>query len=153
MSKLKWITALFFLVEITAFVIVGKLVGLLMTLLLVVLTTMAGFAVIRDQGLASAYQSVQMMQGGRQLDPEQMPNPIKMIAGLLLIVPGFVTDTIGIIMLLPPVRHFLQKKLMRSGVIFDARVMGAAANESVCRPSHLGRGDTIEGEFERKDND
>ncbi len=150
MKQLKWVLVGFFLLEVAGFIVVGDLLGVLTTLLLLVLTSMLGFAVIRDQGVAAAYQSVQTMRGGRPLNPESMPNPIKMIAGLLLILPGFVTDSIGLLLLFPPLRRLIEKRLVRSGVIFDARVMGAAANESVVESETIGQGDTIEGEFERK---
>lgn len=152
MGKIKWLVIGFFLIEIAAFAIVGKYLGVLFALLLVVLTTLAGLAVLREQGLASAYQSIQMMQGGRPLDPESMPNPVKMIAGLLMVIPGFVTDSIGFILLCPLFRRWIEKRMVRSGVIFDARVMGGAANEptSTATASSISRGDTIEGEFERK---
>ncbi|MDF1795052.1 MAG: FxsA family protein [Coxiellaceae bacterium] len=153
LNKIKYFFIAFFLIEIAGFVIVGELVGLWVTLLLVVLTTVLGVVVLQQQGMATASQSIAMMQGGRALDPEQLPNPLKTIAAMLLIIPGFVTDLLGLVLLVSPIRRAFEKKLCASGHIIDPRTMGAAANEPVETHNKVRHGETIEGEFERKDDE
>ena len=152
LNKIKYFFIAFFLIEIAGFVIVGELLGLGMTLLLVVLTTAIGIVVLQQQGMATASQSIQMMQGGRPLNPDEFPNPLKTIAAMLLIIPGFVTDLVGLLLLFVPFRRMVEKRMYASGHIIDPRNMGASANDSVETNGHIHRGETFDGEFERKDD-
>ena len=65
------------------------------------------------------------------------------IAGALLLTPGFVTDTIGFSLLIPPIRRFLQPYAMKYG-----KFTVASHSSSHGRPYSSGQGDIIEGEYE-----
>jgi UPF0716 protein FxsA len=84
---------------------------------------------MRDQGLRAAYQSMRMMQGARVLNPEKLPNPLRLFAGLLLVLPGFITDTLGLLLLLPWSQRYFERKLRRHGHVYDARRFGGAVND------------------------
>jgi UPF0716 protein FxsA len=129
MPKTLWAIVIFFLLEIAGFIVVGQLIGLGWTLLLVVLTSLLGIWLIRDQGLRAAYQSMRMMQGARVLNPEKLPNPLRLFAGLLLVLPGFITDTLGLLLLLPWSQRYFERKLRRHGHVYDARRFGGAVND------------------------
>ncbi|QYZ69424.1 FxsA family protein [Neotabrizicola shimadae] len=93
------------LVEIAGFVIVGGWIGLWPTLALVVLAVVLGAAVIRRQGAGLAYDLRGEM--GQVRDPlsPMAHRAMKVLAGGLLIIPGFVTDIAALLLLLPPVRQ------------------------------------------------
>ena len=93
------------LVEIAGFVIVGGWIGLWPTLALVVLAVVLGMAVIRRQGAGLAYDLRGEM--GQVRDPlsPMAHRAMKVLAGGLLIIPGFVTDIAALLLLLPPVRQ------------------------------------------------
>ena len=95
------------IIEIGLFIQVGGFLGLWPTLGIVVLTALVGTALMRAQGIA-ALQKLQtsIESGGNPTDPIANGAFI-LIAGLLLLTPGFFTDTIGMLLLIPPVRKAL----------------------------------------------
>lgn len=95
------------IVEIGLFIQVGGFLGLWTTLAIVVLTALVGTALMRAQGMA-ALQKLQtsIESGGNPADPIANGAFI-LIAGLLLLTPGFFTDTIGLFLLVPRVRQAL----------------------------------------------
>ena len=100
-------------IEIGVFIAVGEQIGLFTTLALAFLTAIIGGAIIRYQGL----ETFTLMRG--QMDRGVMP--LKEIfdgfclvaAGALLITPGFVTDTLGFLLLVPPVREAVRNALAK----------------------------------------
>lgn len=93
------------LLEIAGFVIVGGWIGLWPTLALVVLAAMAGVVLIRAQGAGLAFDLRGEM--GRMRDPlsPMAHRAMKVLAGILLILPGFVTDIVALLLLVPPLRE------------------------------------------------
>ena len=99
------------LIEIGLFIQVGGVIGLWPTLLVVLLTAVAGTWLVRSQGL----QTIQNLQGSFQ----NMRNPTEplvhgamiLLAGALLLTPGFFTDAIGFILLFPPFRLFIMQNI------------------------------------------
>ncbi len=95
------------IIEIGLFIQVGGFLGLWPTLAIVVLTAFVGTALMRAQGVA-ALQKLQknIESGGNPTDPIANGAFI-LVAGLLLLTPGFFTDAIGFSLLIPPVRQAL----------------------------------------------
>ena len=99
------------LIEIGLFIQVGGAIGLWRTLLVVLLTAIVGTWLVRSQGL----QTIQNLQGSFQ----NMRNPTEplvhgamiLLAGALLLTPGFFTDAIGFILLFPPFRLFIMQNI------------------------------------------
>lgn len=95
------------IIEIGLFIQVGGFLGLWPTLAIVVLTALVGTALMRAQGMA-ALQKLQtsIESGGNPADPIANGAFI-LIAGLLLLTPGFFTDTLGLLLLVPRARQAL----------------------------------------------
>ena len=129
------------LVEIAVFIQVGEAIGLMATLVAVVLGTMVGVAVVKQQGLAVLTRAQQQMDAGIVPDRELFDGVCLVIAGFLILLPGFVTDTLGVLLLLPPIRD-----LLRSGT---GRFVKVRRDGTPRRPSP--GGGVIEGEFEEVD--
>ncbi|MEI4471920.1 FxsA family protein [Frigidibacter sp. MR17.24] len=132
-------------IEIALFVSIGGAIGLGPTLIIVLLGPLVGFAVIRSAG-ARAMADLRAPIGGLR-DPAVpvAEGAIKVIAGILLILPGFLTDAIGLALLLPPLRHGIVRALGRRVVV----VGGAGAGRDPFRrpdPRRPGA-DVIDGEF------
>lgn len=96
------------ILEVIVFIQAGQYIGILNTLLLTILTAVMGMTLLRVQG----FQTFQKAQGklARNEAPlsEMFDGLCLFAAGLLLLTPGFVTDTIGFLLFLPPVRAFLR---------------------------------------------
>jgi UPF0716 protein FxsA len=95
------------LIEIGLFIVLGQTIGLWPTLLGVVVTALIGSAIIRRQGLSLIADIQRHMRAGR-LPAQQLFEGLMIgIAGALLLTPGYFTDTIGFLLLIPPLRQAL----------------------------------------------
>lgn len=94
------------LIEIASFIIVGRAIGVLPTLALIVLSAVAGVALLRFQG-AGILRRLQS-EARQGLDPgrELVHAALLVVAAFFLIVPGFFGDIIGILLFIPYVRDF-----------------------------------------------
>jgi UPF0716 protein FxsA len=134
------------MIEIGVFIEVGGIIGLWPTLAVIVLTAVAGSALIRHQGLAILGQAQHNFAAGRLPVREIFDGICLLLAGAFLLTPGFITDTFGALLLIPAFRnlirtvvltHFLdRKKVWRNG--------GAPQGQG---PEEGGGPATIEGKY------
>ena len=104
------------LAEIASLILVGRGIGVLATLLLVVLAAVLGAAILRRQG-GDALRAMQgALQRGRDPRSSLLRGGFRLVAALLLIVPGFLSDAVALLLLLPPVQRALGRALARRGV-------------------------------------
>lgn len=92
------------LIEIAVFIQVGGLIGLWPTIALVLVTAVVGTSLLRAQGLATLSRAQASMQRGEMPLREVFDGACLLVAGVLLLTPGFVTDAMGLLLFLPPVR-------------------------------------------------
>ena len=141
------------LVELYLIIEVGSVIGALWTVLLVVLTAMIGVTLLRIQGFNTLNRARRNMEMGTLPAMEMMEGMMLAVGGALLITPGFITDTLGFLCLIPFTRRAMIRYLMRRSTIqaqgFYTRRGGHDATGRRDHGGHPGR--TIEGEFERKD--
>lgn len=115
------------LLEIALFVVIGQAIGLWPTLLGVLLTGFAGALVLRLQGMALLAE-IRATMGQGVLPARALADAMLVaVAGLLLLVPGYFTDGIGLLLLLPPVRSGLYGFLGRRMTVVSTSYGGAAA--------------------------
>jgi len=126
---------LFPIVEIALLVEIGGWIGLWPVLAIVVGTGVLGASVIRRQGLRTGAGLRAAAAGLHQPLAPVAHGAAIMLAGLLLLAPGVLTDTLGLLLLLPPVRAAMLRALARH------LVAGRAG------PGPGAREDVIEGEF------
>ncbi|MBN9362275.1 MULTISPECIES: FxsA family protein [unclassified Devosia] len=95
------------LIEIACFVVIGNAIGLWPTLAGVVLSALLGALVIRTRGL-SLLNELRSTVGSGELPARSIADAMMVgLAGLLLLLPGYFSDLIGILLLIPPVRSAL----------------------------------------------
>lgn len=95
------------IVEIAVFLVLGQAIGIWPTLLGIVVMAVAGALVLRVQGL-SLFAEIQRTVGRGQLPARALGDAMLVgIAGVLLLTPGYVTDLLGILLLVPPVRGLI----------------------------------------------
>lgn len=103
------------LLEIAGFVVVGSEIGVLPTIGLVLLSCVAGSILLRVQGFGVMTRIRAEMEAGRDPSKELATGAMIVLAGILLVIPGFITDIFGILLFLPPVRslawRFLSKRV------------------------------------------
>lgn len=115
------------LIEIAVFIEVGGFIGLWWTLAIVVGTAVGGTFILRRQGLSTLHRAQEQMAAGRMPLREVFDGLCLLVAGALLLTPGFVTDLTGALLLMPPVRLFLSRLVARH-IIADARFQGSSFN-------------------------
>ena len=109
------------LIEIAGFALVGSLVGVLPTVALVVATTALGAVLLRVQGFGALMRIRATLEAGGAPGREVVHGLMIALAGLLLVIPGFFTDALGLILFLPPARELVWR-LLKSRIV----VVGAA---------------------------
>lgn len=95
------------LIEIALFIQVGGLFGLWPTLLIVILTAMAGTYLVRSQGAMALKDLQKSFQGFGDPSEPLVHGAMILFAGALLLTPGFFTDAVGFLLLLPGFRRFV----------------------------------------------
>jgi UPF0716 protein FxsA len=106
--------------EIAGFIWIGGMIGILPTLAAIVLTAVLGVFIIRWQGMGLVLDSRAMMARGEIPAKNFAHSMMLAMAGLLLLIPGFFTDAIGFLLLVPPVRSALYALLSRNMVVVSA---------------------------------
>ncbi|MFN2360510.1 MAG: FxsA family protein [Marinobacter sp.] len=105
------------IVEMTVLIKVGTLIGALNTVGLVLLTAVIGAALLRQQGLATLLRANQRLNSGELPAKEVAEGLILAVGGALLLTPGFVTDTVGFLCLIPGSRHWLAAQALKRMVV------------------------------------
>ena len=122
------------LVEIYLFIQIGGLIGAFYTILIILLTAVVGIFFVRLQGISTLKSGVAQLYQNQIPVYEMMSGAALAFAALLLIIPGFATDLIGFLLIIPVTRNiilkFFSKKYTKQKV----------------------KDDLIEGEYEDKDN-
>lgn len=114
------------LIEIACFILIGQAIGLWPTLLGVVVMAIAGSLILRVQGLALVNQIRASVSRG-ELPARALADAMMVaVAGLLLISPGYFTDLLGLLLLIPPVRTAIYAYL-KSRVKVVATTTGSAS--------------------------
>lgn len=108
------------LIEIAGFALVGSLVGVLPTVALAIATTVMGAVLLRVQGLGALTRIRATMEAGGTPERDLVHGLMIALAGLLLVVPGFFTDALGLLLFLPPVRELVWRFLRSRIVVVDA---------------------------------
>jgi len=136
------------LIEIGLFIQVGGAIGLWPTLAVVIVTAILGTWLVRTQGA----MAMNDLRGSfsRQSDPTEplAHGAMILVAGVLLLTPGFFTDAVGFALLMPPFRRAAFRYL-RKRVRVQGFQMGGAAGPR----QHPHDAGTIEGEFSEVDPD
>jgi len=104
------------LAEIAVFVIVGQQIGLFPTLGLVIGTAVLGSILLRVQGFGVLSRMQRELAERRLPGRELVHGVMILLAGLLLVVPGFVTDILGLLLFIPSIRD-LAWRFLRSRVV------------------------------------
>jgi UPF0716 protein FxsA len=132
------------LIEIALFVTIGGAIGLWLTLLVVMGTGVLGIALLQRQGLRSAERLRRQMDQMRDPLTAAGDGALRAFAAILLVLPGFLTDFLGALLLIAPLRALLIAQIAR-------RVSVASMRSD--QPARRSDGIVIDGEFVEVDPD
>lgn len=102
------------IVEIALFIQVGGLIGVWPTIAIVVLTAILGTALLRHQGLGTLRRVQESLEQNRLPVQEMFDGLCLLLAGALLLTPGFFTDAVGLLLFVPPLRAWAAAAIGRA---------------------------------------
>ena len=150
------------ILELVVFIQVGSKIGVLAVIALIILSALLGSAVMRAQGFITMAKARVRLAEGALPAKELAEGMLLSGAGMLLVVPGFITSAMGLVLLLPFVRKSLvglaAKKLSQGGLFtpfgqpmrpMEKEVQGFDFEVKVERVEHH---NVIEGDFKREDS-
>lgn len=143
------------LIELYVLIEVGGQIGAFTTILLIIGTAILGATLMRNQGLMTMQKAQQALADGGEAPQQEMIEGVMIfIGGLFLLLPGFITDVLGLLFLIPPLRRrlvnqFLQHRQTRSRFyhqqnVYEAEWQTKTADLEI---KHLKQGEIIEGEI------
>lgn len=132
------------IIEVYLLIEVGSYIGAGWTILLVVLTAIIGVNLLRQQGISTLMRANQVMSQGQVPAMEMMEGLFLAVGGALLITPGFFTDVIGFICLIPFTRRGIIQYLLLNSTIKSSYTVHQ--EHEVSENKH-----TIEGDYRRED--
>ena len=138
---LVWLLLLFVAVPLTEILVISwatDLIGGQNTLLLLILFSAAGAWLVKYEGIATARRVRSGLQAGRMPTSDVIDGLVVLVAGVLLLTPGFVTTGVGLVMLFPPVRALIRAGLGASLSRRVARQVRAAGFATGTGPSSAG---------------
>lgn len=131
------------IIEIGLFIQLGGFLGMWPTLGIVVLTAFLGTFLLRQQGLSTVEELRRTTETGQSPAGPLANGALILVAGLLLLTPGFFTDSIGFLLMVPPFRAVLIRWIAARA---QMKIYASAANSQQAP-------DIIDGEFEVVDDD
>jgi UPF0716 protein FxsA len=100
------------LVELYVLVAVAGAIGLLPALMLLLAVSFLGVWLVRREGLGMLRRMQETLGRGEMPATEMIDGGLLVVAGVMCLVPGFVTDAMGLLLILPPVRAFVRNRLV-----------------------------------------
>lgn len=130
---------------------VADKIGGLTTLVLVVLTAVIGIQILKQQGLATFTRANQRINSGELPAQEIIEGIFLAVGGAFLLTPGFITDTLGFMFLIGPIRRLFVRSLIKSGKL---AILQSGSQRQFFYSQHQTRsssedGSIFEGEFKR----
>lgn len=123
------------LAELYLLIQVGQAIGVLPTIALLLADSVLGTVLLRSQGRQTWRRFNDALAAGRPPAKEVLDGALVIFGGAFLITPGFLTDIIGLVLLLPPTRAILRRALVRNFANRTlARVVGRAGRPRTSRP-------------------
>ena len=142
-----WLFLLFIvvpIVEIVLFIKIGGFLGLWLTILIVILTAIIGTNLVKSQGLNAVREVQNSFLQGYDITRSLISGALILIAGVLLLTPGFFTDFIGITFLIPTTRNMWISFGIKH---FPSLIFYSKNNVSKKNPHYEEKNDVIDGDY------
>ncbi|MFC7535220.1 FxsA family protein [Actinoplanes sp. GCM10030250] len=119
--------------EIMTFLLVAHAIGTGWAVLILVVATLAGFALLRREGIRGWHAFQDAANAGRPPGTEVSSSLIGLAGALLLAIPGYITGVLGLLLLLPPGRTLARRGVER----FAQRNLGSAVTGNLFGPRRV----------------
>ncbi len=135
------------IIEISLLIQVGQAIGGLSTIALIVLTAFIGATLVRRQGLRTLQTAQLKMAQGQPPGKEMLSGLMLFIAGILFVTPGFFTDALAVLLLLPPVQVAVGAWLLKK---IQIRTVQSGFRQEFTQHHRPNEGDVYDAEYEEK---
>ena len=137
------------ILEIVVLMAVGDVIGKWETVILIIVTALIGSTLLKQQGWSTMAKAQQSIAEGKTPALEMLEGVVILVSGVLLITPGFITDSLGLLGLMPWTRryfinHILEKNAER---VFSQRNSVFIHRTKNQEQTSNNKNETIEGEF------
>ena len=132
------------LLELYLLIEVGSVIGALPTIALSVFTAVLGGLLVRIQGFGVLFRVQAAMERREVPALELLEGAMLLLTGLALLLPGFITDAVGFLLLIPPLRRWIIVHWLEARGSLRPAAGGPGASQS--RPDRI-----IEGDYRRDD--
>ncbi|MEQ1713301.1 MAG: FxsA family protein, partial [Hyphomicrobium sp.] len=146
------------LLEIALLIKAGQAFGFWPVVGTIIVTGFAGARIIQTQGIATFRRISEALDHGREPHRELADGALRLVAGVLLLLPGPMTDTLGALLMVPPLRSLAANALFARAAWFGTAIYRGPPRRPPSTHSHppadhSGASDAqvIEGEFKRID--
>ena len=137
------------LAELYVILEVADAIGAPLTILILAVDSIVGTLLLKSQGRAVWRRFNETMAAGRMPHREVLDGVMVIFGGAFLITPGFITDVVGILLLLPPTRFLMRRLVVRAiGGRVAIGVAGAAGRRTRSRFDVEGTATPVDEEFE-----
>ncbi|NUF48998.1 FxsA family protein [Gilliamella sp. ESL0250] len=130
--------------EVSFFITVANTMGVFLALICIIATSILGFSLVKSQGLKNLSIMQQKIANNQSPKNEIIKSVALLFAGFLLLIPGFLTDILGAILLIPNVQEHIVKFIVKKMPIKSTFASSQTRYQNE---------DIIEGEFKRKDDE
>ena len=132
MRYIKWILFISTILEVISIILVTRLIGGGWTLFLMILSVFCGLSMLRNTGISGLFVAIATINSGRKISLYQLLWPFRFVlAAILLMSPGFFSDLIAAILLLP----------------LRGKPLSASYDNSFQHQTSANKDDIIEGEY------
>lgn len=127
------------IVELVVFVQIGQWIGYLPAIVLLIVFSIGGAYLVKREGLSAWRRAQAQLRAGEIPAAELVDGALILFAGALLLTPGFVTDLIGLVLLVPAMRFFPRRwarnhRVTRTGGAVYGRVVDARSTSRRSQP-------------------
>lgn len=152
LSILPFLLLIIPITEIGVFIAIGQQIGVAWTLALIVATAITGTVLLRIQGFAIVARIKAAIDAGRLPGDDLASGAMILVAGILLLTPGFVTDSVGFTLFIPAVRRAIWGFLRRNLTIVTRQNATAARTEPPEKQPAATVIDLEEGDYDETPN-
>jgi UPF0716 protein FxsA len=124
------------LAELAVMIAVGQWIGVWEAIALLVAVSLVGVVLVKQQGVGAWRRIRSEMRSGQVPAAAVLDGALVLFAGVLLVVPGFLTDIVGLCLLVPPVRDLIRRFTGRR-ITRRVRYIDAASSEMRPQPPRL----------------
>ena len=150
MNPFKLLFAIFIfipIIEVYLLIQVGSWIGVVPTVLLVITTAMMGVSMLKSQGLSTLMDAQRSLASGQVPAFQLLEGAALLVSGALLLTPGFVTDFIGFLGLIPVTRKMIVNLFLSRATISGIHMGGQGSHHSFDQREE---GVVVDGEFHEK---